>query len=48
MTDTTTVVLAATRAIVMVLGVTITYYSAMAYRRTEAPSLGTPPSASPS
>jgi len=40
MTDTTTtIVLAATRAIVMVLGTTITYYSAMAYRRTEAPYL---------
>lgn len=39
MTDTTTVVLVAARAIVLLLGATITYYSAMAYRRTGLPYL---------
>jgi len=39
MTATTTVALVAARAIVLVLGATITYYSAVAYRRTGAPYL---------
>ena len=39
MVDATTAVLAVVRLLVLVLGVTITYYSVAAYRRTRVPYL---------